>query len=192
MPSAASREGDPIGGFDEAAAVDEFGVDRAGLGGADGKGEAGAGFTVVGGEGFVADEEAIADSDSLFGEDPGERRDSSRLRPGLAVLSGFAGVDGEQDGRGGGVTSEVVGDGPGVGEFLPCPTGDVDTESGTDAVVFHCDAHKAFLGPEAQGVPNEAKDIRCCFDRELFHDPVFLHPGYCCFICGCWLWASFW
>jgi hypothetical protein len=29
-------EGDPVGGFDEAAAVDEFGVDRTGLGGADG------------------------------------------------------------------------------------------------------------------------------------------------------------
>jgi hypothetical protein len=44
-------ERDVVGGVDEAAAVDEFGVDRAGLGGADGKGEAGAGFAVVGGEG---------------------------------------------------------------------------------------------------------------------------------------------
>jgi hypothetical protein len=30
-------EVDPVGGFDEAAAVDEFGVDRAGLGGIDGQ-----------------------------------------------------------------------------------------------------------------------------------------------------------
>ncbi|WP_350224984.1 hypothetical protein [Arthrobacter sp. efr-133-TYG-120] len=41
-------EGDAVGGFDEAAAVDEFGVDGAGLGGADGQGEACAGFVVVG------------------------------------------------------------------------------------------------------------------------------------------------
>ncbi|UUL75574.1 hypothetical protein NG819_15470 [Pseudarthrobacter sp. Fe7] len=69
-----------------------------------------------------------------------------------------------------------MGDGPGVGEFLPCPTGEVDAESGTDAAVVHGDADKAFLGPEAEGVPDEAEDIRWCFDCELFHDPVFPSP----------------
>lgn len=42
------RERDAVGGFEEAAAAEEFGVDRAGLGGAGGQGEAGAGFAVVG------------------------------------------------------------------------------------------------------------------------------------------------
>jgi hypothetical protein len=73
----AGREGDPVGGFDGAAAVDEFGVDRAGLGGADGQGEAGAGVAVGGGEGFVSDEESVADGEALFGENSGERGDGA-------------------------------------------------------------------------------------------------------------------
>lgn len=178
---------DVICGFDEAAAVDEFGVDRAGIGGADGKGEAGAGFTVVGGEGVVSDEEAVSDGDALFCEDSGERRDGAGLRPGLPGLAGFAGVDGEEDGRGGGVAGEVVSDGLCVGEFLARLVGEVDAESGSDAVVFHCDTHKAFLGPEAEGVPNEAEDILWCFDRELFHDPVSLTLAIAVFsaVVGC-------
>ena len=45
---ACSRESDAVTGFDEAAAVDEFSVDCAGLCGIDGQGEACAGFAVVG------------------------------------------------------------------------------------------------------------------------------------------------
>jgi hypothetical protein len=76
---ACSRERDAVGGFEEAAAVDELGVDRAGLGGTDGKGEPGAGFAVVGGEGFVSDEESVPDGDALFGEYSGERGDGAGL-----------------------------------------------------------------------------------------------------------------
>jgi len=89
-------ERNAVGGLDSAAAVDEFGVDGAGLGVADGQSEAGARFAVVGGEGFVSDEEAVADGDALFGEDTGERGDGSSLRFGLTGLGGFAGVNGEK------------------------------------------------------------------------------------------------
>nr|WP_286139032.1 hypothetical protein [Arthrobacter sp. OV608] len=75
---AGGGEGDPVGGFDVAAAVDEFGVDGAGLGGVDGQGEAGAGFAVIGGEGFVSDEESVPDGDALFGKDTGESGDWCR------------------------------------------------------------------------------------------------------------------
>jgi hypothetical protein len=88
---AGGGEGDVVGGLDEVAAVDDFGVDCAGLGGADGQGEAGAGFVVVGGEGFVADEESVPDGDALFGEDSGERGDGAGIRFGLSVLGGFVG-----------------------------------------------------------------------------------------------------
>ncbi|MGY3317421.1 hypothetical protein [Arthrobacter sp. TE12232] len=63
-------EGDAVGGLDRAAAVDELGVDRAGLGGADGQCEAGALFAGVRGEDFVPDEEPVSDGDALLGEDP--------------------------------------------------------------------------------------------------------------------------
>jgi hypothetical protein len=47
------------------------------------------------GECFVADEEAVADGNALFGEDSGERGDGAGLRSGLPGLAGFARVDGE-------------------------------------------------------------------------------------------------
>ena len=97
-----------VGGFDEAAAVDEFSVDRTGPGGADGQGEARAGFVVVGGEGFVSDEESVPDGDASFGEDPGKRGDGAGIQFGLSVLGGFVGVDGEEDGCGGGVAGQVL------------------------------------------------------------------------------------
>lgn len=125
----AGREGDLVGGVDEAAAVDEFGVDCTGLGGTDGQGEAGAGFAVVGGEGFVSDEESVPDGDALFGEDSCECGNGAGMRSGLSWEGGFAGVDGEKDGGGGGVAGEVVGDGACVGEFLPGLAGQVDAGS---------------------------------------------------------------
>jgi hypothetical protein len=156
----AAWEGDPVGGFDdEAAAVDEFGVDCAGLGGADGQGEAGAGVAVVGGEGFVSDEESVPDGDALFGENPGESGDGAGLGSGLSVLAGFAGVDGEEDGCGGGVAGQVVGDGACVGEFLAWLAGKVDAQGRADAVLVHGDADQAFLWPEAEGVADEAENI---------------------------------
>ena len=171
-----TREGDPVGGFDEAAAVDEFGVDDAGLGGAEGQGEAGAGFAVIGGEGLVSDEESVPDGNALFGEHAGERGDGAGMRPGLAVLAGFAGLDGEEDGSGGGVAGEVVGDGACVGEFLAGLAGEVDAQGRADAVLVQGDADQTFLRPEAQGVPDEAENIRWCCDRELFHGPGFPSP----------------
>jgi hypothetical protein len=86
-------------------------------------------------------------------------------------VGGFVGVDGEEDGCGGGVAGEVVGDGAGVGEFLAGLAGEVDAQGGADAVVVHGDADQAFLWPEAEGVPDEAEYIRWCFNCELFHDP---------------------
>lgn len=152
-------DGDPVRGFDEAAAIDEFGVDRTGLGRADGQGEAGAWFVVVRGEGFASDEESVADGDAVFGEDAGERGDGGCMRFGLPGLAGFAGVDGEENGRGSGVAGEVVGDRACVGELLAGLTGEVDAQGRSDAVVVHGDADQALLGPEAQGVPDEAEDI---------------------------------
>lgn len=152
-------EGDAVGGIEVAAAVDEFGVDCAGLGGVDGQGEAGAGFAVVGGKCFVADEESVPDGDALFGEDTGERGDGAGLRPGLSGVVGFAGVDGEEDGCGGGVAGEVVGDGACVGEFLAGLAGEVDAQGRADAVLVQGDADQAFVGPESQGVADEAEDI---------------------------------
>lgn len=152
-------EGDPGGGFNKAAAVDEFGIDRAGLGGADGQGKAGAGFAVVGGEGFVADEESVPDGDALFREHTGQSRDRAGKRPRLSGAGGFAGVDGEDDGCGGGVAGEVVGDGACVEEFLTGLAWEVDAQGRADAVLVQGDADQAFLGPEAQGVADEAEDI---------------------------------
>ena len=54
------------------------------MGGADWQGEAGAGFALVGGEGFISDEESVADGDALFGEDPGQRGNSTGVGPGLS------------------------------------------------------------------------------------------------------------
>jgi hypothetical protein len=156
-------EGDPVGGFDEAASVDEFGVDRACLGGVDGQSEAGAGFSVIGGEGFVSDEESVPDGDALFGEDPGERGDGAGVRPNLSVVDGFAGVDGEEDGGGVGVAGEVTGDGARVGEFLPGLAGEVDAQGRPDSVIVQGDADQAFLWPEAQGVPDVC--FRGCWCR---------------------------
>jgi hypothetical protein len=79
-------EGDAVGGFDEGAAVDEFGVDGAGLGGVDGQGEAGAGFALVRGEGFVSDEESVPDGDALFGKDSDERCNRAGVGFGLSGL----------------------------------------------------------------------------------------------------------
>jgi len=152
-------QGDAVAGFNNAAAVDELGVDRAGLGGADGQGKAGAGFAVVGGEGFVADEQSVPNSDALFREHTGQGRDRAGIRSGLSGLIGFAGVDGEEDGCGGGVAGEVVGDGACVGEFLAGLAGQVDAQGRADAVLVQGDADQAFLGPEAQGVADEAEDI---------------------------------
>jgi hypothetical protein len=77
----------------------------------------------------------------------------------LSGVVGFAGVDGEEDGGGGGVAGEVVGDGACVGEFLTWLAGEVDAQGRADAVLIQGDADQAFLWPEAQGVPDEAKDI---------------------------------
>ena len=62
-------------------------------------------------------------------------------------------------GGGGGVTGEVVGDGPCVWEFLAGLAGQVDPQCRADAVVVQCDADQAFLRPEAEGVADEAEDI---------------------------------
>jgi hypothetical protein len=76
-------EGDAVGGIVEAASVEKYGVDCAGPGGTDGQGEAGAGFAVVGFEGFVADEESVPDGDALFGKYSGERGNGADM--GLAL-----------------------------------------------------------------------------------------------------------
>ena len=62
----------------------------------------------------------------MFCEDPGERGDGAGIRFGLSVLGGFVGVDGEEDGCGGGVAGQVVGDGVCVGEFLAGLAGEID------------------------------------------------------------------
>lgn len=77
----------------------------------------------------------------------------------VARVGEFAGVDGEEDGCGGGVGREVVGDGSGVIEFLAGLAWEVDPQGRTDAVVVQGDADQAFLWPEAEGVPDEAEDI---------------------------------
>ena len=79
-------EDDSVGGFDGAAAVDEFGVDAAVFGGADGQAEVLSGFAVVGGVGVVADEDSVADGDAVFGEDSGERGDGRCVGFGLPGL----------------------------------------------------------------------------------------------------------
>jgi hypothetical protein len=165
-------EGDAVGGFDVAAAVDEFGVDGAGLRGVDGQGETGAEFAVIGGERCVPYEEAVPDGDALFGENAGQRGDGGGLWFGRPVLTPFARVDSEQHRRGRSVAGEVACDSSGIRKLLPGLAGEVDPEGGTDAVVVQRDADEAFLGPEAEGVPDKTEDIRWCFDRELFHNPV--------------------
>jgi hypothetical protein len=90
-------KGDFVSGLDGAAAVNEFGVDGAGLGVADGQGEARTGFAVVGGEGVVSDEEAVADADALCGEDSSESGDGACMGLGLSELVGFARVNGEEE-----------------------------------------------------------------------------------------------
>lgn len=153
-------QGDAVGGLDVAAAVDEFRVDGAGLGRADGQGEIGPRYAlVVGGEGCISDEEAVPNGDALFGENAGERGDGGGVGFGRPQLGGFAAVDREQDGRGRGVAGEVVGDGPRVGEFLAGLAGEVDTQRRADAVLVQRDADEAFLGPEAEGVPDKAENI---------------------------------
>ena len=86
-------------------------------------------FAVVRREGLVADEQSVPNGDALFREDTGERGDGAGMRSGLPGTGGFAGVDGEEDGCGGGVAGEVVGDGACVGEFLPGLAGQVDAGS---------------------------------------------------------------
>jgi hypothetical protein len=52
-----------------------------------------------------------------------------------------------------------MGDAAAVGEFLARLVGEVDVEGGADAVVVHRDADQAFLGPKAEGMPDEAEDV---------------------------------
>ena len=75
------------------------------------------------------------------------------------MVGGFAGVDSEEDGCRGGVAGEVVGDGACVGEFLTGLAGQVYAQRRADAVLVQGDADQAFLGPKAQGVPDEAEHI---------------------------------
>ena len=95
----------------------------------------------------------------MFGEDSGECGDGAGVGFGLPGLGGFAGVEGEEDGCGGGVAGEVVGDGACVGEFLTGLAGQIDAQGRADAVLVQGDADQAFLWPEAQGVADEAEDI---------------------------------
>jgi hypothetical protein len=75
------------------------------------------------------------------------------------VLGGFVGVDGEEDGCGGRVAGEVVGDGLRVGKFLAGVPREVDAQGRADAVVVQGDAGQALLRPESERVPDEAEHI---------------------------------
>lgn len=163
-------QGDVVGRCDCAAAVDEFGVDLAGLGCLQGQCQSVLGAAVVWGDGVVSDEESVADGHSAFGQRTGQCCDGCCVWFGLPGFLGLGGVNGEEDAGGAGVVGEVVGDCGCVPESA-FAVGEVDSECCADAVGVQGDAHEAFVRPEAEGVSDETEDIGRGFDGERFHGP---------------------
>lgn len=174
-------EDDLVGWFDGAAAVNELRVDAAVLGGADGKTDVLVGLAVIGGVGVVVDENPVADGNAVFREHSRERRDGRCIWLRLSWLAVLGGVQGEHDARRAGVTGEVTADRLGVGEFCPGVPGKVDAEGGSNLALVQGDADQAFLGPEPEGMPDEAQEVCRVLDGERIHCPF---PCLCPFFCG--------
>jgi hypothetical protein len=76
------RKRDALGRRDGAAAVDEFGIDLAGLGSFQRQCQSVLGIAVVRGNGVVSDEEPVADGHSEFGQGAGQCCDGCCVRLG--------------------------------------------------------------------------------------------------------------
>ncbi|BCW44919.1 hypothetical protein StoSoilB5_21030 [Arthrobacter sp. StoSoilB5] len=162
----------PVGRFDGAAAVDEFGVEVTVFGGADRNPNAVTGRRVVRGVSGVGDVDAVTDGDTFLGEDAGEGRDGGPVRTCLSWPWNFGCVEGEDDAVRSFVGGEVGGYGAGKVHFVAWLFGEVYAEGGADFVFVEGDAHKAFLWPEAEGMADEAEQVGGVLDGKRIHCPV--------------------